>query len=516
MQINSENICYVVALVCILILQRLFVIFLWGTQKWKSDFDGDASIHYAIIRHLRKNQKSRYITNYLIAPEPLSYPTAFHRFASLFSLELIRNKPWLPNLILYIFASCVLLLILFTNNSLFTSVGLVTVLVYFFAPSNWIFQGPAVAYIGLSERYFGRVFCSISYAAIAIGTFHDIKLLFLIGTLSSAIAFLGSIFARQALMFSLPLLSIITLNLYPFFSLILAILLSVVIGKQQMIDGWKHTLIQWKIYKSHTKKGAMARKALVGLFRWPQRDGNIVTFFAKNLFEKDPTRLIFMYPELAFGLFIIFYNFEFGDLNNLVVLIVPLLVYAITITEKFNHLGEAYRYIEYTLLFILPIVIGEVLFEKEIDERFLYVFGFFSIFYIVFRLVYFLYKSRSEPIASKKLRAFLDNIIDDEYAVVFPVSMRLGGDIVAIKENWKSFWWQPGIVAESIYDEYIEEYPFLKKNWKPLAQIHSVTHIVCDKLEMSHISGWQYDFSDQELIAENERYIAYRVVNYKA
>ena len=420
------------------------------------------------------------------------------------------------NLILYIFASCVLLLILFTKNSLFTSAGLVTLLVYFFAPSNWIFQGPALAYIGLSERYFGRVVCSLSYVSVSFGVLYNSNVLLFIGILCSAISFLGSVFSRQALLFTLPLFSLLTQSLYPIGALIIAVLISVVIGKQQMIDGWKHTLIQWKIYKSHTKKGAITRKSLVGFFRWPQRDGNIVIYLAKNLLEKDPTRLIFMYPELAFGLFIIFYNFDFADLNNLVVLIVPLFVYAITLTEKFNHLGEAYRYIEYTLLFTLPIIIGEVFFEKGIDERLLYAFGLFSMFYILFRMVFFLYKSHPEPRSSKKLRAFLDNIIDDEHAVVFPVSMRLGGDIVAIKENWKSFWWQPGIVAESIYDEYIEEYPFLKKNWKPLAQKHSVTHIVCDKREMSHISGWHYDFSDQELIAENELYIAYKVVNYKA
>ena len=71
------------------VFQRYLVILNWGKPNFKAGLRGDASVHFAIIRHLVKFSTSRFIPNYLISPEPLSYPIAFHRYARLFySLDL--------------------------------------------------------------------------------------------------------------------------------------------------------------------------------------------------------------------------------------------------------------------------------------------------------------------------------------------------------------------------------------------------------------------------------------------
>ena len=107
------------------------------------------------------------------------------------------------------------------------------------------------------------------------------------------------------------------------------------------------------------------------------------------------------------------------------------------------------------------------------------------------------------------LTEFLDNLALSREDVVFPVSMRLGADICARKEC-KSFWWQPGIISTGIYDEFIEEYPFLKKDWAELFDKYDVTHVVVDKSMLGMIS-WKYDFSNLNLIQEDEKYSAYTV-----
>jgi hypothetical protein len=107
------------------------------------------------------------------------------------------------------------------------------------------------------------------------------------------------------------------------------------------------------------------------------------------------------------------------------------------------------------------------------------------------------------------LEDFLKGSGIDEESVVFPVSMRLGADICA-RVNCKSFWWQPGNVTREIFDHFIQEYPYLKKDWKPLAQEVGVTHVVASKHELSLIT-WDYDFSHLKKIQENDHFVAYQV-----
>ena len=89
--------------------------------------------------------------------------------------------------------------------------------------------------------------------------------------------------------------------------------------------------------------------------------------------------------------------------------------------------------------------------------------------------------------------------------------MRLGEDLVARREDWRTFWWQPGTISDQIYDEYIEEYPFLRRDWRPLACRHGVTHIFVDKRQDEGMKDWKYDFSNEKKIAENENFVAYEV-----
>ena len=59
------------------------------------------------------------------------------------------------------------------------------------------------------------------------------------------------------------------------------------------------------------------------------------------------------------------------------------------------------------------------------------------------------------------LSSFLEKLGVSNTHTVFPVSMRLGADVVA-RTNCRSFWWQPGGVTDlKMYDDYIHEYPYL-------------------------------------------------------
>ena len=491
-------------------LQRWFCITVWGRTVFGAGLLGDASVHYNIIRHLKSGSKSRFIPNYIISPEPMSYPTLFHQYAKLYSSKTLFEKPWVPNLILYLFSVIVLSCLIAHQTDSSTMALVVGLTVFFFSPMNWLFYGPAISYLGLSERYFGRIWCSLAYCGVSIGVISDDNSLFILGTVSASMAFLSSIFARQALLFSMPLMSLLAVNLAPIICLVVAMIISVLIGRSQMIDGWRHTFLTWKLYKTNTKKSSIVKKAMLGFFSWEPRNGNFIKYIARNLMDKDPTRALFMYPELFFIVFIFLSSIAQIDFSLWLIICIPGILYLLTLTESFNHLGEAYRYIEYNLSFLLPLFIA-----KNYDTVFnslvpLLGFVVFAFSYIAFRCIYSLAKSFHKK-SPDKLSRFLENVDSAGSIVVFPVSMRLGADIVARLENSKSFWWQPGIISESIYDDYIEEYPFLKKDWKALAKRHQVTHIICSKGALAQLTTWCYDFSDQEKIAEDDEYIAYKV-----
>ena len=194
-----------------------------------------------------------------------------------------------------------------------------------------------------------------------------------------------------------------------------------------------------------------------------------------------------------------------------VALVPPVILYLVTLTERFNHLGEAYRYMEYNLYFLIPLVVGLSFSASSSQLIFLYMYLVFCVAIIMLRYTVqiVLAKGRNSP--RDGIAQFVQETGIEGAAVIFPVSMRLGADLVALREDWRTFWWQPGIISEQIYDEYIEEYPFLKINWRPLAVRHGVTHIICDKRHDEKMKEWKYDFSREEKISENENFVAYRV-----
>ena len=201
--------------------QRLIGVHVWGKPEVARGFTGDASVHFAIIRHLARSPRSRFIENYLISPAPMSYPIAFHRFAGLLSTSLLSRKPWLPNMILHVLGTAFLVIVSWLMSGGSTVAVAVTVAIYLTMPSMWVFSGPAIAYLGLSERYLARLSSSGAYLGLATGTVLDQAWLLGIGAAMAALALLSAQFARQALFFCVPLLSLVLLDARPVLFLLL-------------------------------------------------------------------------------------------------------------------------------------------------------------------------------------------------------------------------------------------------------------------------------------------------------
>ncbi|MEO5360110.1 MAG: hypothetical protein H7843_06625 [Nitrospirota bacterium] len=491
-------------------------------------FTGDSSIHFSIIRHLKRDAANPFIDQYLMGNEPMCYPLGFHRIAKLFSEDTIKKYSWLPNLCIFSFFTAAYLdfthyvekvLLLRDGNALLYTVAFV----YFVSISNLVFNGPAIAYIKLSERLLGRMSTSFYFLLLFAYLYWGSNLSLALSVIFGGVAVLSSIFARQSLLFTTMLLSLLSFDPMPLLSVVCSFTLAVVLSGRYFLRGMKNTVRQWSIYHDFVSKSLFVQQAMSSFI---SLKGFIDNVMCKGILKmlkkavlyflsKEPTRAIAYYPEIVLlGWLILFVAGESIDLYHLIApVLATVVVYFATSTQFLNQLGESYRYIEYDLSFILPLAVGLVAVHSQVSSS-LILFVFYSAYvsaFVVFSAWYFSKAVvRGCKIPQKdSLSEFLDSLGLAEEAVVFPVTMRFGADICA-RGNYRSFWWQPGVINTSFLDEFIEEYPYLKKDWLPLCKKYNVTHVIHAKSAIEKID-WQYDFSDLRLLKETDSYIAYEV-----
>ena len=489
----------------------LFVHRAWFRQG----FAGDSSAHFAIVRTLRRNLRARWIDEYVIAPEPMSYPTGFHRVASLFPLHVLEARSWLPNLVIWVigvasfagytaYAADSLLHVAPRSTVL---LGLAFVLV---TPSSTVFRGPAIAYLKLSERLLGRLATAFAVLLLVVGTVADHWPSLVAAALAVALAANSSIFARQALGFGLPLLALAWLDWRPLAVLAGGTLVALLVGRARFVHGMRHTVITWRLYAQLTKASGhvtahLSRVAQLGEIRQALRDRDrLLSLFA----NREPMRALTMYPEIAVAAILLGFERDALGWDWTAPLVVFAGLYLLTATERFNHLGEAYRYLEYPLVLLVSVELALLLRSWSAAERIALAAAFALGSAALVTQAILRGPWRASLPDRDVLSEFLARLDLRPGDVVFPVSMHLAIDICARVEGVRSFWWQPGIISRGIYDEFIEEYPYLKRKYGPLFERYGVTHVICDKAALAQLD-WAYDFSELTQLVEDERYVAF-------
>ncbi len=493
---------------------RLIVLVLY--RRWfRQGFAGDSSIHWVLVRTLKRHPRARWIDEYVIAPEPFSYPTGFHRFASLFPLRIIERLTWLPNLVVWVvgvasFASYSTYAARSLSGVAPTETTLLALGFLLAVPSAYVFRGPAIAYLKLSERLLGRVLTSGAVLLVVVGsaTGKPVPSLIAAAVLVGGAA-VSSIFARQALGLGLPLLALLWLDWRPVAVLAGGAALALLVGRRRFIDGMRHSWIQWVVvYPKLTKRSehmnaVLSRyvtlrdlRAAVGSFR---DLGSVVLY-------REPVRAVVLYPELVAVATLMSLHRSLGW-HWAAPLVAFGGLYAATATKRLNHLGESYRYLEFGLGLLVPFELAQLvqMHPQTVSIALLAAFGALSA--VLFVVLVGLTWLPTLP-EHDYLKDFLGGLALAEGDVVFPVTMSLGADICARTTGVRSFWWQPGVVAPGIYDEFIEEYPYLKRAFAPLAEKYGVTHVVCDRAALAAVD-WTYDFSQLTPVAEDGRYVAY-------
>lgn len=477
-------------------------------------FVGDASVHYTIVRQLKKNRRAKWIDQYLIRPEPMSYPTGFHRYVSIFPLEVIRRRSYMPNAIVAALAPAIM--VVYTWHILpphdRTGALAIATMLAVFNTSSLVFQGPAAAYLGLSERLLGRVACSTTMLALTgLVVRHD-AWGWAIAMVAGALSLTTSVFARQALIFGLPMASLFWWDARPLLVLAVAAGLALLVSRRRFLHGMRHTVVQWKVYATHTKLSREQRETLSRYINvadvWRNRGS--LALVGRLLSKREPTRTLARYPELVWIALAVAVAHPHLPWADLVPIVVAVCLYLLTSTDLLNQLGESYRYLEYLLSFALPLVGGVAVTYDSATLRIIVLAGY-GLTVLISTYLWTVIVPRHElPGGGHRLSAFLESGVLPSGAVVYPVPMYLAADICARDATWRSFWWQPGIVSRAIYDEFFEVYPFLKREFRTLFETYGVTHVVVDRDALSRID-WCYDFTLFATVGDDGRFVAYEV-----
>jgi len=229
---------------------------------------------------------------------------------------------------------------------------------------------------------------------------------------------------------------------------------------------------------------------------------------AKQLYKREPTRAILYYPETL----LIFYLLFFGENEFLYlgeIYFAVAIVFFLTCSKTFNFLGEAYRYLEYGLFYLNPFVLSFLIGINFTAGSALILVTILIGYSLFISILINRFCGHTQGAGEDNLSAFLSHLNLSSSDVVFPVSMRLGADIVA-RTGCRSFWWQPGGITDlDMYDDYLHEYPYLSLNWEKLCDRHGVSFIVVDKAAQAKFLD-RYNFSSLKAFLEDESYIAYK------
>ena len=487
-------------------------------RDWfRQGFAGDSSVHLAIVRTLRRRPRARRIDEYLIAPEPMSYPTGFHRVAALFPPTVVEAHPWLANLVLWVggvaafagYTAVAARSLLHVDATSTVWLALAFALV---VPSSVVFRGPSIAYLKLSERLVGCFATAFAVLLLVVGTAASDYPSLAAACVAVAVAVNSSIFARQALGFGLPLLALAAWEWQPLAVLAAGGVLAVALGRSRFLQGMRHTLLQWRMYPRLTKASRhvgenLSQFARPGAIRGAFRDRRELN---RLLADREPLRALVMYPEIVVAATLLVIRRDILGWHWAAPLVVFTVLYLATATQRLNHLGEAYRYLEYGLVLVVPFELAVLVQSWPVSGR-LALIAAFAAWSAALAARAIAHGSWLDALPDRDvLRDFVTRVGLQPGDVVFPVSMRLGADICARVDGVRSFWWQPGIISTGIYDEFVEEYPYLKRDYRPLVEKYGVTHVVCERAALARLD-WTYDFAELVPLAEDDRYVAFAV-----
>jgi hypothetical protein len=219
---------------------------------------------------------------------------------------------------------------------------------------------------------------------------------------------------------------------------------------------------------------------------------------------------VFRHPELIALLGLQGFWPGQAAISEIAVVAATLAVYVATSTAALRHYGEANRYIEFALWLVPVFVLSKYAVMGEIPAAIWFVYGAWVLATALKK--YQDWSNLSFP-SNDVLNEFVAPLQIGGGATVLTVPFSLGAAI-HVRTQCRALMYQGSAVTLSLYEKFMEEIPYLKRDWRPLATEFNVTHVIAEKSYLNltkDLMGWEYDFGSLAIVAETDRLVAYAV-----
>jgi hypothetical protein len=496
---------YIVILTTILLFftSRIFIIKYFNFDSTKSS--GDCIGHLHLIKNLIKNNgKIRKLEQYIF--DTNDYPNGFHKLFFYLKIPLSqieRYGCYIPSL-----SDFLLLVVIFFSTSFYGGDNLLYLL-YF--PFLLIFIHNEGRTFYLSERSYGALFGTLYLFFIGLLTLEFSLLYLFLSFLCFVIISVSSKFSLQAIVFISFIFTILSLDYLPLFYLFVFF-----ISAHSFTNGYSTFVVRGSIRHSKYVFSRISKhkfnKSSIGPLFNHKNYLKIRSIF--ELYFYNPLFLIFF----GFGLSPLFF-YHYNPLiiynENLpwyVLMTYSGFIVSIIISfKKLKFLGEPERYLEYI---ILPLILS----LSFVPINFIYI----DIFVVFLILLMFILKMYQLFILYHKLDINSENDQLDfisftstlDVSVVLCIDLRLSFLVGYYNEKLKfvNLIGNIGEGFESSYDELVPDlHSYPGSDLAYYVDKYSLNYICVNKRKLKLKNPITYDFSNYNLIFNNNTYSVYSV-----
>ncbi|MDN5086598.1 hypothetical protein ACOL21_07505 [Aliarcobacter butzleri] len=429
---------------------------------FKKDIDFDTYFHLYFIEFIRNNGTKNLIEQKrFIKPFGLNYPWMMHFFISLFpkKFDMLFERFFNP-LLDSVFTISLYIVTFYITES--NNQALILVILYLFTPAMFttLSLGPRIK--SFTPRLFGEIVGGMMFIFEYLYFINDNYIYLLLAILFSGLAYLSSKFSVQAIVFISIFLFLFTFDTEYLVVLIGGFILSMILSRGKYIEVLKQQVEHLKWYFIRNIQGKMSvsnrnsLKILVEYLKNKRYKKIISTLLFDNTFIIILTR----FPLVYLALYFIYEGYITNEKLELVdyFIISSFILFFISSLKWFLFIGEAERYINYMVFFILLKV------TLFFEENMFYLVTFIMYGFIFYILDFILLKKNklNQSNIDDELILWLNN--QEKELKIATIPYHLGGWKLTYetKHDWLYHLVWLNLKEKNFLDSnYTKKYPFL-------------------------------------------------------
>lgn len=429
---------------------------------FNSSIDFDTYFHLYLISFIRKNGISNLIEQKrFIKPFGLHYPWMMHFFISLFprKFDMFFERffnPFLDSLFT-LFLYTVIFYITESNNQ-----ALIVAILYVFTPAMFttLSLGPRIK--SFTPRLFGEIVGSMMFIFEYLYFINDNYIYLVLSIIFAGFAYLSSKFSVQAIVFISIFLFLFTFDIEYLVVLIGGFILSMILSQGKYLEVLKQQVEHLKWFFMKNIKGEMSVSSRNSIKR-------VIDYFKTKRYKKIISALLFQntfiivltrFPLVYLALYFVYDDYIINGKLELVdyFIISSFVIFFISSLKWFLFIGEAERYINYMVFFILLKV---TLFFEE-NTLYLLLFIIYGIIFYI--LDFILLRKTNKNNIDDELIKWLN--CQDKELNIASIPYHLGGwrIVESTKHNWLYGVFFINRDDIKILNSYMKKYPFLDIN----------------------------------------------------